>query len=63
MLEPRGLHLSETPSSMRIISAIPGTRRTVMARVVAHCLCRTLEVLIVLGVLGMALIIDNWTRI
>ncbi len=34
-----------------------------MARVVAHCLCRTLEVLIVLGVLGMALIIDNWTRI
>jgi len=48
---------------MRIVSAIPGTRRTVMARVVAHCLCRTLEVLIVLGVLGMALIIDNWTRI
>ena len=34
-----------------------------MARVVAHCLCRTFEVLIVLGVLGMTLIIDNWTSV
>jgi hypothetical protein len=34
-----------------------------MARVMAHCVCRTLEVIIVLGVLGMALIIDSWTQI
>lgn len=34
-----------------------------MARIVAHCVCRSLEVLIVLGVFQMALILEAWVQV
>ncbi len=34
-----------------------------MTRVVAHCICRTGEILLVIGVLEIAMQIENWARI
>jgi hypothetical protein len=39
------------------------TRRFVMTKIVAHCLCRSFEVLIVIGVLHLALSIEAWALV
>lgn len=33
-----------------------------MTRVVAHCLCRSFEVLVALGVLHLVLLFDAWSK-
>ena len=39
------------------------TRRFVMTKIAAHCLCRSFEVLIVIGVLHLALSIEAWALV